>query len=400
MDDETRPAGARDIDWTLLAPLLAQVVMTHVAVGVARVTVSYRTVELGLPVVWLGIISAGFAALPIFIALPIGRYIDRGHDAHAAWIGSAVVFLATAGLWLAPDTAAHLLGFTVLLGTGHMFLMAAQQMLTVRSATLRGRDVAFGHFMVAISVGQGLGPFIVGFMGGSAAVPQTGPLFAAGLITALPCLVIAFAIRPMPRKEFSAKSQAVPLPELLRRPGMLAVLIASVVTVTAGDLLVIYLPLLGAERGIDASHIGMLLLVRSLAALVARVFYARLILAVGRMPLTLGSTFLGAAAFGLIAVPWLPVMYVAAVAIGAGLGIASTLTLSGIVEVAPPQARGTAMTLRITGNRIGLVAMPFVASLVAAVTGVAGILFLTATSLAACAVGLGASSRRVGQEAA
>jgi hypothetical protein len=93
-------------------------------------------------------------------------------------------------------------------------------------------------------------------------------------------------------------------------------------------------------------------------------------------------------------------MYVAAVAIGAGLGITSTLTLSGIVEVAPPQARGTAMTLRITGNRLGLVAMPFVASLVAAVTGVAGILFLTATSLAACAVGLGASRRRVGQEIA
>jgi len=92
---------------------------------------------------------------------------------------------------------------------------------------------------------------------------------------------------------------------------------------------VIYLPLLGAERSIDASHIGMLLLVRSLAALVARVFYARLILAVGRMPLTLGSTFLGAAAFALIAVPLLPVMYVAAVAIGAGLGIASTLSSPG-----------------------------------------------------------------------
>src|SRR5262249_22995607 len=160
----------------------------------------------------------------------------------------------------------HLLGFTVLLGTGHMFLMAAQ--LTVRSANLRGRDVAFGHFMVAVSVGQGLGPFIVGFMGGSAAVPQTGPLFAAGLISALPCLVIAFAIRPMTRKELSINFLAVPIAELMRRPGMLAVLIASVVTVTAGDLLVIYLPLLGAERSIDASHIGMLLLVRSLAALV------------------------------------------------------------------------------------------------------------------------------------
>ena len=136
---------------------------------------------------------------------------------------------------------------------------------------------------------------------------------------------------------------------------MFAIIAASIVTVTAGDLLVIYLPLLGTERNIDAHHIGMLLLVRSLSALVARAFYARLIFMVGRLRLTLSSTFIASGAFVLLAVPSLPVMYAATVLIGVGLGIASTLTLSGIVEVAPVEARGTAMTLRITGNRIGLV---------------------------------------------
>ena len=87
----TKPASpARgDIDWTVLAPLLVHVVVMHVVVGVVRVTLSYRTVELGLPVIWPGIIAAGFAILPVFFAVQIGRYIDRGHDAHAAWIGSA-----------------------------------------------------------------------------------------------------------------------------------------------------------------------------------------------------------------------------------------------------------------------------------------------------------------------
>jgi MFS family permease len=118
------------------------------------------------------------------------------------------------------------------------------------------------------------------------------------------------------------------------------------------------------------------------------VFYARLIYAIGRMPLTLSSTFLAAGAFVLMAVPSLPIMYAATVLIGVGLGIASTLTLSGIVEVAPPSARATAMSLRITGNRIGLVFMPFVAGAVAAAAGVAGILLLTALSLATTAVAM------------
>jgi predicted MFS family arabinose efflux permease len=387
-----RPAG--DVDWQLLAPLLAHVVITHMVVGILRVTMSYRTVELGLPVIWLGVIAAGFAILPIFLALKIGRYIDRGHDARAAWIGSALMMLASIGLWLWPLSAVHLLAFTVVLGTGHMFLMASQQMLTVRAATARGRDVAFGHFMVAISVGQGLGPFIVGRIGGAATVPPTGPLFTLGLIASVLCLAVSLAIRPAPQEAHPDQGGTIiSLGELLRLPGMLAVLIASVVTVTAGDLLVIYLPLLGSERMIDASHIGMLLLVRSLSALVARMFYARLIYAVGRMPLTLSSTFVAAGAFVLLAVPSLPVMYAATVLIGVGLGIASTLTLSGIVDVAPPGVRGTAMSLRITGNRIGLVLMPFVAGMVAAATGVAGILLLTALSLATSAVAMQWSKR-------
>src|SRR5205823_11517437 len=125
MDDETRRGGASDVDWMLLGPLLAHVVITHLVVGLVRVTISYRTVELGLPVAWLGVISAGFAALPILLAVPIGRFIDRGYDAHAVWLGSALVLLACVALWAAPVSGAYLLAFTILLGTGHMFLMAS-----------------------------------------------------------------------------------------------------------------------------------------------------------------------------------------------------------------------------------------------------------------------------------
>jgi predicted MFS family arabinose efflux permease len=388
-DSIARPDLRGAIDWRLLGPLLVHVVLVNTAFGILRVTTSYRTIELGLPAFWLGAISASFAILPIFLAVTIGRFIDRGHDAHAAWIGSALMLLASLLLWAWPVSAGHLLVFTVLLGTGHMFLMASQQMLTVRCASPQQRETAFGHFMVAISFGQGLGPFLVGWIGGHATVPATGPLFLIGMAMAAACCVVGCTIRPAPRVAgHAAGGKTVPVAALLRLPGMFAVLLASVVTVTAGDLLVIYLPLLGAERNIDASHVGMLLLTRSIAGLIVRLFYARLVFEVGRLRLTLISTFSAAAAFVLLMVPFLPVMYLATIAIGAGLAIASTLTISGIVAVAPPEARGTAMTLRITGNRMGLMVMPFAAGLVAAATGAVGILAIVALSLTGSAVAM------------
>ena len=55
----------------------------------------------------------------------------------------------------------------------------------------------------------------------------------------------------------------MPIGQLLKLRGLPAVMLSSVVTVTALDLLVIYLPALGAERHIDATNIGLLLTVRS-----------------------------------------------------------------------------------------------------------------------------------------
>src|SRR5262249_4648080 len=81
-----------------------------------------------------------------------------------AWLGSALVLIACIGFWAWPQSAMHLLGFSVLLGFGHMFCMAGHQMLAMRSGGKRSREAALGYYMVAASIGQGLGPFVVGWL--------------------------------------------------------------------------------------------------------------------------------------------------------------------------------------------------------------------------------------------
>ena len=163
-----------DTDFRLLVPLLISTALVQVVVAMVRVTTSYRAVELGLSIVWLGLIAATFAVFPIMIAVRVGRTIDRGYDAQTTWLGAAIFAAACAGFATASSAVALLVSSTIM-GIGHIMLMASQQMLCVRAAGPRSLESVFGNYMVAGAIGQGAGPYVVGWLGGAAAVPPTQP---------------------------------------------------------------------------------------------------------------------------------------------------------------------------------------------------------------------------------
>ena len=115
----------------------------------------------------------------------------------------------------------------------------------------------------------------------------------------------------------------------------------------------------------------------------------------GRTRMMLSGMMLGAAGFTLIGLPVsLPYMYVAVVVMGVGLGVSTVLTFSEVVSQAPPGARATALSLRLTGNRIGQMAIPVVAGLAAEAIGIGGVLITIAACLAASGIFARAVIRR------
>src|SRR6516162_5950777 len=88
------------MNYRFVIPLLATAFLEQTVVATARITTSYRALELGLSVVWLGAITAAFAILPMLFALRVGRSIDRGNDVRIAWLGAALEMAACAGFYL------------------------------------------------------------------------------------------------------------------------------------------------------------------------------------------------------------------------------------------------------------------------------------------------------------
>ena len=374
-----------DLNYPLFFALMANTIAVNLVVSLVRVTTSYRAIELNVSVLWISIIAAGFSLVPIFAAVPLGRFIDRGHDALSAWVGALLMLFACAGMYTFSSSEIHLLIFSIMLGFGHMFCMAAHQMISVRCASGMMREHVFGYHMIAIATGQGLGPMLLGYLGGGAHIPPTQLLFTCALGFAIVSQLLSLLLRPVPAgPEKHASGSNVTVRELLGNRALIAVLISSVVTITAFELLVVYLPLLGTERQIDTRDIGLLLATRSAVSIVSRLFYTRLLIIVGRMRLMLNCMLLGAIAFALIGLPVnLPLMYLAIVMMGLGLGLATTLTFSEVVQLAPQNARAVALSLRVTGNRIGQMVVPVLAGVIAEATGIGGVLLIIAGFLAA-----------------
>ncbi len=381
-----RKFAQSEINYRLLAPLLVGTMLVQVMTAIIRVTTSYRAVELKFSVVWLGLIAATFALFPIMIAVRVGRFIDRGHDALTSWIGSALYTVGAAGLAISASAPA-LLASTAVLGAGHLLLMASQQMLCVRSAGTGTMESVFGNYMVAGAIGQGIGPYVVGWAGGDSAVPPTQYLFTIALVLAVISFGVMLTIRPArDRPHAKATSDVVPISALVRMPGLMIVVVTGVIMVAASDIIVVYVPLLGAERGIGVKDIGLLLTIRAAASMVARLFYARMVEAVGRWPLMSTSTIACAIAFASMAVPlsfW-PMAAIMTV-MGFSFGLATTLSITIVVDMTSAGAQGTANSLRIMCNRIGQFALPFGAGVVAAMTGIGGLLLVVAAAIGTAA---------------
>ena len=197
--------GRDDLDFPLFITLMLHCVVVHAVISLARVTITYRTIELGLSIVWLGAIRDRLLA-GADLRRRHARTLHRPRKRRvAAWIGAGFMVLACGGLWLWPNSAIHLFVWSVILGVGQLFSMAAQQVIAVRCAGPRRREWVFGYFMVAIGVGQGLGPTVLSCSGG-AALPPTHVLFTFALGGAILAQVVAFALRPAPK----AKTKAGP----------------------------------------------------------------------------------------------------------------------------------------------------------------------------------------------
>jgi len=377
----------RRILFALLAMGVAQA-----AVYMVRPLTSYRLLAYGEGAREVGLVAAAFALLPIFLAIPLGRFSDRRSGTPLLLVGCAVQTVGCLLLALS-DTTPTIAASSAVVGLGHLALALGTQDVVARESGSERHDQHFGLLTAGVSTGQLVGPLLVGALLGATGVPSVGAttrgmLVAAGIAAvATACAAVAersgsaTAARPGGRHG-SARA-------IIRTRGVPAGIFASIAVLAASDVFTAYLPVIGAQNDIGPRAVGVLLALRAAASIAVRVGIGTIVRRVGRRQLITAGAVSAACALALMTVTsdvwWLAALSILA---GLGMGFGQPLSMTLVVQLVPAHARSTALAVRLTGNRIGQVATPAAAGLIAGSKGAASVFWLLSGMLLASALAI------------
>ncbi|RKW70437.1 MFS transporter [Galactobacter caseinivorans] len=421
--------------------LVGAAVFTQTGLNLLRPVTSYKLLDFGADATAIGIATAAYAVIPLVVAVWMGRLSDRVIRLRFLLLAGAVLLgLGGAGLAVAPGLAGVIVASTVL-GFGHLLFTIAGQSSIARYSAPHQLDAGFGWFTAAYSTGQLLGPLAGGLLLGGGGVEGRADavnlaLWVGAVVAAAGGLLLIAPLPGSPRdRRTESPGPAAPgtadpgtadpaaqgtgnraqsgggdqppsgadrvlsgaaadpgkptVWRILRIPGLPSIMLGALSLLAMLDILTAFLPVVGEELGVGPEVVGFLLAMRAGASIVCRSMLPWLVRRFSRRRLMLWCLFGAGVTLALppLALAWWPglagVIVAGALLVVGGffLGIGQPLSMSAISQSVPGSWRGSALAVRLMGNRAGQVAMPLLAGLVAAPWGPAGAIWLSCALL-------------------
>mgnify|MGYP006269285293 FL=1 len=353
---------------------------------VVRPFITYRAIEIDAGATAIGLIGAIYALFPVLLALKFGSWVGKYGEGKFLVVGTFSLIVSSTALIYSHDIYS-LAAATAFAGLAHLGLMVGGQTMVALRAPKSDYSKLFGYYTFSASLGQMMGPVIAGLLAGSLAngMPKNSSnAFIFAILLSTLALFPTFSWRNNSPTVAAAEEQsntwAAAKSMLARREISLAVFISLAIS-TTGDLLVIFLPLLGTERNIDPALIGLILSLRALGSMLSRFSLGFVSKRISDRDLLLSTTTIAAAALALMVYTNSPILLGALVFVsGVMLGFGQPLTMAVISHRTKADERALAISARLTGNRLGQFVLPIIAGLLTSAAG-AGAAFWSMAAL-------------------
>lgn len=371
------PGGPRSF-----ARLVALGVLNHAVLAGLRVDVSLDALARGGSPATVGVLMALFALLPAILSVSIGRLCDRTGVRTPLILSSAALAVATALPALLPGFVALALAAAATGLAFGVFQIAAQH-ATAQMGDPVDRVRRYTLLALGYSVSGMAGPLVAGF-----GIDHAGHRATFALLAVIPLVPLALLTSgrialpaPAPRTgEESARGHF----DLWRDPSMRRVLVLNALFAIGWDLNTIFVPIYGAQIGLAAAEIGLVLAVFNAATFTVR--FAMPWIASRHAETRVIGTALLVSAVAFFVFPFaqgVAGMSAVAYTLGLGLGAGQPMVLSLLASRAPPGRLGEAAGMRMTMIQSMAVGVPLAFGALGAVVGLAPVLWAVGAGLAA-----------------
>ena len=375
---EPADARAQASSGRVLAALVAGQLGMHAAMAGLRMAAPLQTLREGYSAWAVGLLLALFALAPVMLAMHAGRLADRLGYHKPVYLAVA---LTVTGCLLA-------LGSTLAGGPLHFGLLCLAAMATgagsntgmltiQRTAGLAARDSTervriFSWLGVAPSFSNVIGPVAAGFM-----IDAYGFRAAYALLLLLPLATLVSA-RTVPRLAPAGAAAAVAgrtAWDLLRSPGLKRLLAVNWLLSMCWDVHTFAVPVLGFERGFNASTIGLILGTFTLSVTLIRMGIPWMAHRLDQTKVLRGAMLGTGVVFALY--PLAPnawAMGGLAVLLGITLGSVQPMVMAMLYHLTPDNRHGEALAFRSMAINMSSTLMPLLFGATGTLVG-AGVLF-------------------------
>ena len=322
---------------------MALVVFAHTAFNGSRVAASLFALGQEASPLEVGVILSMYSILPMLLAVPAGRMIDRiGPALPLLWSSVAIAAgVALPALW--RDVSSLYVACTVA-GVGFMTFQLAVQNAVAALSGPESRAVNFSWLALGFSVSGFLGPTLTGL-----GIDFIGFAMTFGLLAvagAVPAIALA-ALRPRVPRSRSSAPPGGRMADLFGNRELREVFIVTTLLAMAWDVFVFVMPIYGNSIGLSASQIGAVLGAFGLATFLVRLLLPWAAKRFAEWNLVTLTLAVACAAYVLFpAVSTVPLLSAIAFLLGLGLGAAQPSIMSLIQRSAPPGRMGEALGVR------------------------------------------------------
>ena len=367
-----------------LTLLIILTTINHLSYVGVRLTVSLYALRLEASPAMVGVLAALFAVLGALTSVSVGRWIDRIGPRKPMLAGMAIMVAGTGLAFFWRDLEALFI-VSAVVGAFYNIYFIAQQQLIGDYGHPEDRIANFTRAALGYSAASFLGPLLAGFAIDTLGHPATFALLA--MLPLMPLTVIAsnkLAVSGMKKKRSAPAGGERPgsVFQLLRDRKLRRIYAVSVLSVATWNIYGFLMPIYGAQIGLSASTIGVIIGSFSLGTVAVRVLMR--LLTRRFTPWQLLTIALASASISFIAIPAMagaPLLILFSFWLGMGMGVSGPLSLTLLHEAAPPERLGELIGLRVMLMNGSQTVVPLLAGAAGATLGLAPVFWALAAVL-------------------